>query len=49
MNLRLNDNVGDTPIKVWAKKLSWALPLFFLIKGLAWLAVPFISALYVLN
>jgi len=28
------------------KKLSWTLTLFFLLKGLLWLAIPFLSAVY---
>lgn len=41
--------VTDRTLKGWLKGLGWALPLFFLIKGLLWLAIPFLSAAYVLN
>ena len=30
----------------WLKKLAWLAPLFFLIKGLAWLAIPALYAVY---
>jgi hypothetical protein len=33
----------------WRCKLAWSLPLFFLLKGLAWLALPVIYAFYELN
>jgi hypothetical protein len=35
--------------KEWIKKLGWALPLFFLVKGLMWLAIPLILTIYRLN
>jgi hypothetical protein len=41
--------MDETQVKGWKKRLYWALPLFFLIKGLLWLIVPVVSAVYVLN
>jgi hypothetical protein len=38
--------VDARPLNRWLKKLSWALPLFFLLKGLAWLALPALLAFY---
>lgn len=49
MGTQMTNLVTNTPANVWMKKLSWALPLLFLIKGLLWVTVPFISAIYVLN
>lgn len=40
--LPINTGNESLSIKVWMKKLSWALPLLFLIKGLLWLAIPVI-------
>jgi hypothetical protein len=40
MNIHLNNPVDESSIKVWTKRMAWALPLFFLLKGLMWLAVP---------
>lgn len=31
------------------KRLAWALPLFFLLKGLLWLTVPVLIMMYGLN
>lgn len=31
------------------KKLAWSLPLFFLVKGLVWLAIPVLYMIYGLN
>jgi hypothetical protein len=33
-------------VRDWIKKLAWGLPVFFLIKGLLWLIVPTIFAIY---
>ena len=42
-------DAGEIPLKLWKKRLAWALPVFFLIKGMLWLAIPLLSALYVLD
>jgi hypothetical protein len=49
MNIQTAHMLNATQIKAWKKKLYWALPLFFLIKGLLWLAVSVISAIYVFD
>ncbi|MET0064696.1 MAG: hypothetical protein ABW176_20585 [Candidatus Thiodiazotropha endolucinida] len=41
--------VHEKHTKAWIKKLAWGLPLFFLIKGLLWLAVPVLIAMYGIN
>ncbi len=46
MILQSNSAITETPIKLWMKRLSWALPLFFLTKGLVWLALPLLLAVY---
>jgi hypothetical protein len=28
------------------KRVTWALPMFFLIKGLMWLAIPLVLGIY---
>jgi hypothetical protein len=40
MNIQPNNPVAESPLKVWMKRMGWALPLFFLLKGLMWLLVP---------
>jgi hypothetical protein len=40
MNTRPDDPIVESSVKAWMKRAAWALPLFFLIKGLMWLAVP---------
>ncbi len=30
----------ETPAPPWIKRLAWGVPLFFLLKGLLWLAIP---------
>lgn len=32
--------------RTWLKQLGWALPLFFLLKGLLWLSLPLITAYF---
>ena len=49
MNCRQIDLSHGNQAKGWTKRLSWALPLFFLVKGLLWLLIPFFSAVFVLN
>jgi hypothetical protein len=49
MNIQVTESIKQTPSKTWMKKMSWAIPLFFLIKGLAWLSVPVISAVYMVD
>lgn len=49
MNAQQSDVVGQNSAGTWTKRLSWMLPLLFLIKGLLWLVVPFLSAIYMLN
>ncbi len=39
----------ETQTKLWMKKITWMLPLFFLAKGLMWLALPVFMAFYGLN
>lgn len=39
----MKNMLDEYQFKGWRKKLYWVLPLFFLIKGLLWLAVPFVS------
>ena len=46
MAIKTFSNLEERPFYRWLKKLSWALPLFFLIKGLAWLALPVLLAFY---
>ncbi|MEW8690817.1 MAG: hypothetical protein AB2535_06995 [Candidatus Thiodiazotropha endolucinida] len=41
--------VHEKHIKAWINKLAWGLPVFFLIKGLLWLAVPVLIAMYGIN
>ncbi|MES9824999.1 MAG: hypothetical protein AB2669_05060 [Candidatus Thiodiazotropha endolucinida] len=41
--------VYEKHTKAWIKKLAWGLPVFFLIKGLLWLAVPVLIAMYGIN
>jgi hypothetical protein len=45
MTIQPTDGVQALQGKVWVRRLSWALPLFFLVKGLLWL-VPFVSVLH---
>jgi hypothetical protein len=40
MNLKTNHTSDEETRKLWMKRMAWALPLFFLLKGLMWLAVP---------
>jgi hypothetical protein len=40
MNIQPNNAFAECSKKGWMKRLAWALPLFFLLKGLMWLAVP---------
>ncbi|MEW8561595.1 MAG: hypothetical protein AB2541_05800 [Candidatus Thiodiazotropha sp.] len=47
MNTYSTSDMKETQSKDWKKKLYWALPLFFMIKGLLWLAIPLVSAVYV--
>ena len=49
MNIQPAHLETESRLKLWMKRFSWALPLFFLVKGLLWLAIPFVSALYVLD
>ncbi|WP_369156873.1 hypothetical protein [Candidatus Thiodiazotropha sp. LNASS1] len=49
MNNPTTTAIHENPTKAWMKKLAWGLPLFFLIKGLLWLAVPILIAMYGLN
>ncbi len=49
MKVQLNNIVTETQIAPWMKKLTWALPLFFLAKGLVWLVLPVVLAFYGLN
>ncbi|MEW8559525.1 MAG: hypothetical protein AB2588_16205, partial [Candidatus Thiodiazotropha sp.] len=48
VNIQSINIMNKNLVEVWKNKLYWALPLFFLIKGLLWLAVPLISAVYAL-
>ena len=38
-----------SPLKLWMKRTAWALPLFFLIKGLLWLTAPALYLLFTLE
>ncbi len=49
MRIRRNDPLTAVQKKIWLKKLAWALPLFFLMKGLFWLSIPVVLAVYGLN
>ena len=49
MNIQPTHFETESPVKLWMRRFSWALPLLFLIKGLLWLAIPLISAIYVLD
>jgi preprotein translocase subunit SecG len=49
MNIQPNHLSKEEPFKAWMKRMTWILPLFFLIKGLAWLAIPLILAIFSLN
>jgi hypothetical protein len=49
MDIRPTSVANETPARVWMRKLVWALPVFFLIKGLAWLAIPVLFAIYGLD
>jgi hypothetical protein len=40
MNIHPNNPVGESSIKIWMKRMGWALPLFFFLKGLMWLVIP---------
>jgi hypothetical protein len=40
MKMRANNPATESLFKVWMKRTAWALPLFFLVKGLMWLTVP---------
>ena len=46
MKIQTNAAVNRKSTRVWLKKLAWALPLFFLIKGLLWLTVPVLFTIY---
>ncbi len=49
MKTQLNEVTTETNIQLWMKRLTWALPLFFLLKGMMWLALPIVLTLYGLN
>ncbi|MEW8085217.1 MAG: hypothetical protein AB2823_06580 [Candidatus Thiodiazotropha endolucinida] len=49
MNKPTTTAIHEIPAKTWMKKLAWGLPLFFLIKGILWLAVPVLIAMYGIN
>jgi hypothetical protein len=49
VNIQPASDLSAAPIKAWMKKFAWALPLFFLIKGLLWLLIPAISAVYLFD
>ena len=49
MNVQKISVVQETPERTWMNKLAWSLPLFFLIKGLLWLAIPALYAMYSIN
>lgn len=49
MLIRAVKSMVENGNRVWRGKLYWALPLFFLVKGLLWLTIPIVSAYYVLN
>jgi hypothetical protein len=49
MNIQMSSVANEKPVRSRAKRLAWALPLFFLIKGLLWLTVPVLYAIYGLD
>ena len=49
MNIQTISVVNEKRAMVRMKKLAWFLPLFFLIKGLLWLAIPVLYTIYGLN
>ena len=46
MNVQMSSVANEKPAWGWTKRLAWVLPLFFLIKGLLWLAIPVLYAIY---
>ena len=49
MNIRILSDARHIPAKAWLQRLSWLLPLLFLVKGLLWLTLPALYALYAVD
>jgi hypothetical protein len=46
MKTQANKQLSEQKHEVWFNRLTWAIPIFFLIKGLLWLAVPLVLGIY---
>lgn len=46
MKTEADNQLSEQKQGVWFNRLSWAIPMFFLIKGLLWIAVPLVLGIY---
>lgn len=49
MKSHADSGIDQQPRRALTKWLAWTLPLFFLAKGLLWLVVPVLYAMYGLD